>query len=60
VRDRRCAAEIGDEDDARLQRRNENRDASLVVPRDVGAQLVDADGDLLGVEVDLPDSPVEG
>jgi hypothetical protein len=55
VKDRGRAAQIGDEDDARLQRRDEDRLAALVVPRNVRAELVDAGFDLLCGEVDLPD-----
>ena len=48
VRDRYRAAEVGDEDDARLQRGDEDRDAALVVGDDLRAQLVDPRFDLLG------------
>jgi hypothetical protein len=52
--------EIGDKDDARLQRRDEERLASLVVTRDVAAELGDASGDLGSREVDLPDRVAVG
>jgi hypothetical protein len=53
VLDREGAAEIGDEDETRLERRNEQRLLALVVPRDLGAQLSDTRMQLLPSEVDV-------
>jgi hypothetical protein len=60
VVDRDRAREVGDERDAGLQRADEERLAALVVVGDLGAELADAGGDLVGVEVDLADPRVEG
>jgi hypothetical protein len=59
VRDVQRAREIGQEDDARLQRPDEDGLEALVVARDLPAQLGDSDLDLLRAEVDLADSVVE-
>jgi hypothetical protein len=59
VCDRDRAREVGDERDARLQRADEQRVVPVVVPRDLGAELPDARGKLVGVEVDLADTCVE-
>ncbi len=56
VRDPERAREIGDEDDARLQGRDEQRLASVVVTREVTAQLADACLQLLAREVDLAEA----
>jgi len=56
--DRNRAREIGDEDEARLQEPDEQRLTAGVVIRDLPAELVDAGGDLLGAEIDLPDPRV--
>jgi len=53
VRDRKRAREVGEEEDARLQRGDENRLAALVVAGDLDAELRDACLDLTGREVDL-------
>jgi hypothetical protein len=58
VQDRDRAREVGEEDEARLQRRDEERFAALVVGGDLGAELGDPDCDLLGREVDLSDPVV--
>jgi hypothetical protein len=58
VRDRQLAGEVGQEDDARLQRADQERLAIGVVARDLRAELGDPRGDLLAREVDLPDSIV--
>jgi hypothetical protein len=55
VRDGERAGEIGEEDEARLQRADEDRLEARVVAGDLGAQLGDAGGKLLGGEVDLSD-----
>jgi hypothetical protein len=55
VRDRERPREVGEEDGARLQRRDEERIPARVGDRDLGAELRDAGGDLLPREVDLPD-----
>jgi hypothetical protein len=47
------AGQVGDEDDARLERRHEQRLFVLVVPRDLGAQLSDTRMQLLASEVDV-------
>ena len=56
--DRDRAGEVGDEDEARLQRRDENRLATGVVARDLGAELLDARIQLLGREEDVADAGV--
>lgn len=53
MRDGNRAREVGQEEDAGLQRRNEDRLAALVVAGDLGAELRDACLDLAGREVDL-------
>jgi hypothetical protein len=58
VHDRKRAREVGEEDEARLQRADEQRLEALVVVRDLGTQLVDAGGDLDGGEVDLADARI--
>ena len=57
--DRSRPAQVGDEDDARLQGGDEDRLATRVVGRDLGAQLVHADPDLLRGEIHVPDAAVE-
>jgi hypothetical protein len=56
VEDGKRSGEIGDEDDARLQRRDEDRFPPFVVVGDLRTELLDARFDLLGGEVDLPDA----
>jgi hypothetical protein len=53
VGDGKRAREVGQEEDARLQRGDEDRLAILVVTRDLGAELADTCLDLTGGEVDL-------
>jgi hypothetical protein len=60
VQDRNRAGEVGEEDEARLQRRDEERLPALVVGGDLGAELGDPGCDLLGREVDLSDPVVTG
>jgi hypothetical protein len=55
VDDRQGAREIGDEDDCGLERSDEDRLETLVVSRDLGAELLDPSLDLLPREVDLAD-----
>jgi hypothetical protein len=55
VRDGQRAREIGQEDDARLQRRHEERLPSGERGGELLAELRDAAGDLLPRQVDLPD-----
>jgi hypothetical protein len=59
VEDRQRERQIGEEDDARLERRDEQRLAMLVVVRDLTTELVDARSDLVGAEVDLTNPGVE-
>jgi hypothetical protein len=60
VGDRDRPREVGDEDDARLERRDEQRLTALVVVGDLAAELADARGKLLAREVDLPDRGRQG
>ena len=53
VADRDGAREVGQEDEARLQQRDEQQVAAGVVARDLGAELADARLQLLGGEKDL-------
>jgi hypothetical protein len=50
--------EVGQEDEARLQQRDEQQVAAGVVARDVGAELADARLQLLGREKDFAYSRV--
>jgi hypothetical protein len=56
VRDRDRAREVGDEEDARLERGDEERLAAFVVARNRSPELGDARADLGGREVELPDA----
>jgi hypothetical protein len=56
VRDLERAREVGQENEARLERRNEQRVRGGVVASDLRAQLGDAASDLLAREVDLADA----
>ena len=56
VRNPKRAREVGDEDEARLQRRNEKRLATLVVASDLTAELADTRLQLLAREVDLAEA----
>jgi hypothetical protein len=58
VCDRDRPREVGEEDEARLQQRDEQQLAALVVARDVGSELFDAAAQLLGGEEDLADAGV--
>jgi hypothetical protein len=58
VEDRDRARQVGEEDEARLQRCDEERLPALVVGGDLGTQLGDAGCDLLGGEVDLADARI--
>jgi hypothetical protein len=58
VQDGRRPREVGEEDEARLQRADEDRLAPLVVARDLRAELGDASRKLVGREIDLPDARV--
>jgi hypothetical protein len=53
VMDGNRAREVGQEDEARLQQRDEQQVAPGVVAGDVGAQLVDARAQLIRGEEDL-------
>jgi hypothetical protein len=55
VRRRQGTREIGQEDGARLQRRDEERLPAAIGLRQVGTELGDAAADLLTGQVDLPD-----
>jgi hypothetical protein len=59
VQDRQRARQVGEEDEARLQRSDEQRLPALVVGGDLRAELGDARRDLIRREVDLAD-PVVG
>jgi hypothetical protein len=56
--DPHCAREVGQEDEARLQQRDEQQVAALVVAGDLGSELLDAAAQLLGAEEDLADAGV--
>ena len=56
VDDRDLPAEVDEEDDARLQRCDEERLSARVVLGDLSAELADPGRDLRGGEVDLPDA----
>jgi hypothetical protein len=58
VLDPDCAREVGEENEARLQQRDEQQLAALVVARDVGSEFFDAAAQLLGGEEDLADAGV--
>jgi hypothetical protein len=60
VEDGQRPREVGEEDDARLQRRDEQGLAAVVVGSQLASQLPDAGGDLGGSEVDLADPLVRG
>jgi hypothetical protein len=53
VREPQGPGEVGQEEDARLQRRDEDRLAALVVARDLGTELENARPNLAGCEIDL-------
>jgi hypothetical protein len=58
VRDRDRAGEIGEEDDARFQQRDQQQVAVGVVPCDLGAELVYPRLQLRGGEEDVADAGV--
>jgi hypothetical protein len=58
VEDRDRARQVGQEDEARLQGRDQERLPALVVGGDLGAQLGDTGGDLIGGEIDLADARI--
>jgi len=60
VDDRHRPREVGEEDEARLQARNEERFSARVVLGDLRAELADAVADLVGGEIDLADSRIGG
>ncbi len=60
VRDGERAREVREEDDARLQRRDEDRVEPLVCPADLVAELDDACRDLVACQVDGADVAVLG
>ena len=59
VPDRDRAREVGQEDEARLQQRDEQQVAAVVLAGDVRAELVDTGAQLLGREKDLTDAGIE-
>ena len=60
VRDRQRTREVGEEDGAGLQRRDEQRLAARVRRGQLGAELADAAPDLVAGQVDLPDRVTVG
>ena len=60
VGDANRARQVGQEDEACLQGRDEKRLRSVVVGRDLAAELVDANGDLLRVETGVGGAVVGG
>jgi hypothetical protein len=58
MEDRGRAGEVGQEDEARLERCDQQRLEPVVVGRDLRAELLDAASDLVSAEVDLADSSV--
>ena len=58
VEDRHRARQVARERDAGLQRADEERLASFVVARQLGAQLLDAGSELVPVEEDFADAVV--
>jgi hypothetical protein len=60
VDDRQGARQVGDEDERRLQRGDEDRLEAVVVTGDLRSELLDPGLDLLPREVDLADALVDG
>ena len=60
VRDRERPGEVGEEDDARLERRDQDRVERRVVARDLGSELADPGRDLGARQVDGADLAVLG
>ena len=59
VRDGQSPREIGDEDEARLERRDEQRVSPLVLARERVAELANTRVELLTREVDIADADVD-
>ena len=59
VRDRQRAREVGDEDEARLERRDEERISTLVLERELVSELAYASLDFLAREVDVADPKID-
>jgi hypothetical protein len=59
VDDRERAREVGHEDEARLERGDEQRVSSLVLVRELVPELAYADVDFLAREVDVADPRVD-
>jgi hypothetical protein len=55
VGDRERAREIGEEDDARLERRDQQRLSAGIGSFQLGTELGDTASDLLPGQIDLPD-----
>jgi hypothetical protein len=55
VGDRQCSRQIGEEDDARLEGRDEDRIESRVVAGELGSELENAGRDLGPAQIDRPD-----
>jgi hypothetical protein len=58
VQDRRRAREVGEEDEARLERRDEEGLEAVVVRRNLGSELRDPASNLVPAEVNLADPSV--
>jgi hypothetical protein len=58
--DRQRAGQVRDEDDARFERRDEQRLPTFVVTRDLAPELADTRPQLLAREVDLPEPRLRG
>jgi hypothetical protein len=58
VQDRRRAREVGKEDEARLERRDEQRLEAVVVRRNLRSEFGDPASNLVPAEVDLADPMV--
>ena len=56
---REGARQVGDEDEARLERGDEQRVPSFVFERELVPELADADVELLAREVDVVDARVD-
>jgi hypothetical protein len=60
VGDRDRPREVGQEDEARLQQRDEQQVAAGVLAGDLRAELVDASSQLVRCEKDLTDAGIDG
>jgi hypothetical protein len=58
VRDRDRARQVGQEDEARLEQRDKQQVAAVVLAGDLGAELVDPCSQLVRCEKDLSDAGV--